>query len=56
MECMEEGYLAKIVRGDGSSGIKVGEVFICYPSIDLWTMEYCLSTIGDWSNYYYLFD
>lgn len=28
MECMEEGYLAKIVRGDGSSGIKVGEVFI----------------------------
>ncbi|KAL2554918.1 Dihydrolipoyllysine-residue acetyltransferase component 3 of pyruvate dehydrogenase complex [Forsythia ovata] len=26
MECMEEGYLAKIVRGDGSSGIKVGEI------------------------------
>ncbi|KAL3840796.1 hypothetical protein ACJIZ3_025387 [Penstemon smallii] len=26
MECMEEGYLAKILRGDGSSGIKVGEV------------------------------
>ncbi|CAI9114368.1 OLC1v1015079C1 [Oldenlandia corymbosa var. corymbosa] len=26
MECMEEGYLAKIVRGDGTSGIKVGEV------------------------------
>ncbi|KZV45753.1 dihydrolipoamide acetyltransferase component of pyruvate dehydrogenase [Dorcoceras hygrometricum] len=25
MECMEEGYLAKILRGDGSSGIKVGE-------------------------------
>lgn len=26
MECMEEGYLAKILRGDGSNGIKVGEV------------------------------
>ncbi|KAL2462448.1 Dihydrolipoyllysine-residue acetyltransferase component 2 of pyruvate dehydrogenase complex [Forsythia ovata] len=26
MECMEEGYLAKILLGDGSSGIKVGEV------------------------------
>ncbi|GFQ04746.1 dihydrolipoyllysine-residue acetyltransferase component 2 of pyruvate dehydrogenase complex mitochondrial [Phtheirospermum japonicum] len=26
MECMEEGYLAKILRGDGSSGIQVGEV------------------------------
>ncbi|XP_042482930.1 dihydrolipoyllysine-residue acetyltransferase component 2 of pyruvate dehydrogenase complex, mitochondrial-like isoform X1 [Macadamia integrifolia] len=26
MECMEEGYIAKIVRGDGSKDIKVGEV------------------------------
>ncbi|KAF5745530.1 hypothetical protein HS088_TW07G01121 [Tripterygium wilfordii] len=26
MECMEEGYLAKIIRGDGSKDIKVGEV------------------------------
>lgn len=26
MECMEEGYLAKIVKGDGASGIQVGEV------------------------------
>ncbi|XP_009603038.1 dihydrolipoyllysine-residue acetyltransferase component 2 of pyruvate dehydrogenase complex, mitochondrial-like [Nicotiana tabacum] len=26
MECMEEGYLAKILRGDGTSSIKVGEV------------------------------
>ncbi|GMQ08245.1 hypothetical protein CsSME_00052059 [Camellia sinensis var. sinensis] len=26
MECMEEGYLAKIVRGDGEKEIKVGEV------------------------------
>ncbi|GMH14221.1 hypothetical protein Nepgr_016062 [Nepenthes gracilis] len=26
MECMEEGCLAKIVRGDGSQGIKVGEI------------------------------
>ncbi|GAB2293333.1 hypothetical protein Dimus_027535 [Dionaea muscipula] len=26
MECMEEGYLAKIVKGDGSQGIKVGEI------------------------------
>lgn len=26
MECMEEGYLAKILRGDGSSGIQVGEI------------------------------
>ncbi|PIN14648.1 Dihydrolipoamide acetyltransferase [Handroanthus impetiginosus] len=26
MECMEEGYLAKILHGDGSSGIKVGEI------------------------------
>lgn len=28
MECMEEGYLAKIVKGDGSKEIKVGEVLI----------------------------
>uniref|UniRef100_A0A453MRN7 Dihydrolipoamide acetyltransferase component of pyruvate dehydrogenase complex n=1 Tax=Aegilops tauschii subsp. strangulata TaxID=200361 RepID=A0A453MRN7_AEGTS len=28
MECMEEGYLAKIVQGDGAKEIKVGEV-IC---------------------------
>ncbi|KAG5593942.1 hypothetical protein H5410_035174 [Solanum commersonii] len=26
MECMEEGYLAKILHGDGASSIKVGEV------------------------------
>ncbi|XVF25174.1 hypothetical protein REPUB_Repub13aG0190600 [Reevesia pubescens] len=26
MECMEEGYLAKIVKGDGSKEIKVGEI------------------------------
>uniref|UniRef100_A0A2P2MHW4 Acetyltransferase component of pyruvate dehydrogenase complex n=1 Tax=Rhizophora mucronata TaxID=61149 RepID=A0A2P2MHW4_RHIMU len=26
MECMEEGYLAKIIKGDGSTGIKVGEI------------------------------
>ncbi|CAN4106518.1 unnamed protein product [Withania somnifera] len=26
MECMEEGYLAKILRGDGANGINVGEV------------------------------
>jgi hypothetical protein len=26
MECMEEGYLAKIVLGDGAKEIKVGEV------------------------------
>ncbi|KAL9266136.1 hypothetical protein AKJ16_DCAP22173 [Drosera capensis] len=26
MECMEEGFLAKIIKGDGSQGIKVGEV------------------------------
>ena len=32
MECMEEGYLAKIVCGDGAKEIKVGEVLIifCY--------------------------
>ncbi|KAM0829203.1 hypothetical protein ACQ4PT_067026 [Festuca glaucescens] len=28
MECMEEGYLAKIVQGDGAKEIKVGEI-IC---------------------------
>jgi pyruvate dehydrogenase E2 component (dihydrolipoamide acetyltransferase) len=28
MECMEEGYLAKIVCGDGAKEIKVGEVHI----------------------------
>lgn len=27
MECMEEGYLAKIIYGDGAKDIKVGEVF-----------------------------
>jgi hypothetical protein len=26
MECMEEGYLAKILKGDGSKEIKLGEV------------------------------
>ncbi|XP_017236425.1 dihydrolipoyllysine-residue acetyltransferase component 2 of pyruvate dehydrogenase complex, mitochondrial [Daucus carota subsp. sativus] len=26
MECMEEGYLAKIIHGEGAKGIKVGEV------------------------------
>ncbi|RVW52085.1 Dihydrolipoyllysine-residue acetyltransferase component 3 of pyruvate dehydrogenase complex, mitochondrial [Vitis vinifera] len=26
MECMEEGYLAKIIQGDGAKEIKVGEV------------------------------
>ncbi|KAJ4776792.1 Acetyltransferase component of pyruvate dehydrogenase complex [Rhynchospora pubera] len=26
MECMEEGYLAKIIHGDGSKEIKVGEI------------------------------
>ena len=28
MECMEEGYLAKIIQGDGAKEIKVGEVHI----------------------------
>ncbi|WCJ39477.1 Dihydrolipoyllysine-residue acetyltransferase component 2 of pyruvate dehydrogenase complex mitochondrial [Euphorbia peplus] len=28
MECMEDGFLAKIVKGDGAGGIQVGEV-IC---------------------------
>ena len=28
MECMEEGYLAKIIHGDGAKEIKVGEVLI----------------------------
>lgn len=28
MECMEEGYLAKILKGDGAKEIKVGEVLI----------------------------
>lgn len=31
MECMEEGYLAKIVQGDGAKEIKVGEVCIYRP-------------------------
>ena len=31
MECMEEGYLAKILRGDGTSSIKVGEVLMLNP-------------------------
>lgn len=26
MEGMEDGYLAKILKGDGTQGIKVGEV------------------------------
>ena len=31
MGCMEEGYLAKIVHGDGAKEIKVGEVLsLCY--------------------------
>lgn len=28
MECMEEGYIAKILHGDGAKNIKVGEVLI----------------------------
>lgn len=27
MECMEEGYIAKIMHGDGAKDIKVGEVY-----------------------------
>jgi len=30
---MEEGYLAKIVRGDGEKEIKVGEVLISFDSL-----------------------
>lgn len=32
MECMEEGYLAKILRGDGEKEIKVGEVTFIFGS------------------------
>lgn len=28
MECMEEGYIAKIIHGDGAKEIKVGEVYV----------------------------
>lgn len=35
MECMEEGYLAKIIRGDGAKEIKVGEVLILLSTIFL---------------------
>jgi pyruvate dehydrogenase E2 component (dihydrolipoamide acetyltransferase) len=31
MECMEDGYLAKIVQGDGAKEIKVGDVCIYCP-------------------------
>ena len=30
MECMEEGYLAKIISGDGAEEIKVDEVCLCF--------------------------
>lgn len=30
MESMEEGYLAKIIHGDGAKEIKVGEVRISW--------------------------
>jgi hypothetical protein len=30
MECMEDGYLAKIIHGDGAKEIKVGQVHISY--------------------------
>ena len=32
MESMEEGYIAKIIKGDGAQGIKVGEVLSCFTS------------------------
>lgn len=32
MECMEEGYIAKIIHGDGAKNIKVGEVLLFYDS------------------------
>lgn len=35
MECMEDGYLAKIVQGDGAQGIKVGEVLILVNAIEV---------------------
>lgn len=41
MECMEEGYLAKIVLGDGSTGIKVGEV-LADVSSELVVYTYCM--------------
>ncbi|CAH1449759.1 unnamed protein product [Lactuca virosa] len=28
MECMEEGYLAKIIHGDGAKEIQVGEISV----------------------------
>lgn len=39
MECMEEGYLAKIIRGDGAKEIKVGEVLISSSSPLLSSLE-----------------
>jgi len=33
MECMEEGFLAKIVRKEGEKEIKVGEVLILSSSL-----------------------
>ena len=49
MECMEEGYLAKIMRGDGAKEIKVGEVFIsssCKPASSI-TLLSCTLLFGE---------
>ena len=35
MECMEEGYIAKIIHGDGAKEIKVGEVHVLYVELPL---------------------
>lgn len=32
LECMEEGYLARILRGDGEKEIKIGEVTFIFGS------------------------
>lgn len=44
MECMEEGFLAKIVRKEGEKEIKVGEVLILSSSLNfhLFSLERAL--------------
>lgn len=40
---MEEGYLAKIIHGDGAKEIKVGEVLLLFVTKVTWLLMYDLS-------------
>lgn len=49
---MEDGYLAKIVKGDGSQGIKVGEVLSWLILSSCYWLDFDLSSMEGEGNIY----